>query len=133
MHELGHDLGLQHGGANSDNCKPNYMSVMNYDHFLIQRLDGSSVIDYSPPRPGVACARRARRTWPRTTSAVEVLGHQSPKASSPTPMAWAKRLSLVGAPVDWNGDGDTADSMITVNIDTSDGDSLGARTAPSNH
>jgi hypothetical protein len=26
MHELGHDLDLQHGRANSDNCKPNYMA-----------------------------------------------------------------------------------------------------------
>jgi hypothetical protein len=33
MHELGHTLGLSHGGAIEDaetNCKPNYLSVMNY-------------------------------------------------------------------------------------------------------
>ncbi len=32
MHELGHNLGLGHGGAPSDavNCKPNYLSIMNY-------------------------------------------------------------------------------------------------------
>ena len=30
MHELGHTLGLGHGGADSVNCKPNYLSVMNY-------------------------------------------------------------------------------------------------------
>jgi Domain of unknown function DUF11/CARDB len=36
MHELGHDLGLGHGGRTPDghvvntNCKPNYFSVMNY-------------------------------------------------------------------------------------------------------
>jgi len=30
-HELGHTLGLQHGGADEFNCKPNYPSVMNYD------------------------------------------------------------------------------------------------------
>lgn len=30
MHELGHPLGLQHGGADSVNNKPNYLSVMNY-------------------------------------------------------------------------------------------------------
>ena len=30
MHELGHNLGLDHGGQSSVNYKPNYLSVMNY-------------------------------------------------------------------------------------------------------
>ncbi len=30
MHELGHNLGLRHGGMDDLNCKPNYLSVMNY-------------------------------------------------------------------------------------------------------
>ena len=30
MHELGHNLGLDHGGADAHNYKPNYVSVMNY-------------------------------------------------------------------------------------------------------
>lgn len=30
MHELGHNLGLRHGGSNDLNLKPNYLSVMNY-------------------------------------------------------------------------------------------------------
>ena len=32
LHELGHSLGLDHGGETDDlmNCKPNYLSVMNY-------------------------------------------------------------------------------------------------------
>jgi hypothetical protein len=30
MHELGHNLGLRHGGADQINRKPNYVSVMNY-------------------------------------------------------------------------------------------------------
>lgn len=32
MHELGHNLGLLHGGYNNVNRKPNYNSVMNYRH-----------------------------------------------------------------------------------------------------
>lgn len=31
MHELGHTLGLGHGGGDGTNCKPNYLSVMNYE------------------------------------------------------------------------------------------------------
>lgn len=30
MHELGHNLGLRHGGDENTNDKPNYLSVMNY-------------------------------------------------------------------------------------------------------
>jgi hypothetical protein len=32
MHELGHNLGLNHGGSatNTQNCKPHYISIMNY-------------------------------------------------------------------------------------------------------
>lgn len=30
MHELGHTLGLRHGGHDDVNCKPNYLSVMSY-------------------------------------------------------------------------------------------------------
>ena len=32
MHELGHNLALQHGGQDGNNFKPNYISIMNY-HF----------------------------------------------------------------------------------------------------
>ena len=30
MHEFGHNLGLDHGGGDGINCKPNYLSIMNY-------------------------------------------------------------------------------------------------------
>ncbi len=66
MHELGHNLGLRHGGSDSVNCKPNYLSVMNYSMWQgIKRrslLDGQAqdvdndgaleaqIIDFSPAR-----------------------------------------------------------------------------------
>ena len=50
MHELGHNLGLQHGGDENTNYKPNYLSVMNYG-FQLVGLDGSgrtkAPLDYS--------------------------------------------------------------------------------------
>ncbi len=51
MHELGHSLNLHHGGSEDTNYKPNYVSVMNYDHqFGIPQNGGASIIDYSPAR-----------------------------------------------------------------------------------
>lgn len=50
MHELGHTLGLRHGGIGDDvNCKPNYYSVMNYTWQLPQswNVAGSWALDYS--------------------------------------------------------------------------------------
>ena len=38
MHELGHNLGLRHGGLDAVNYKPNYNSVMNY-RFALPGLD----------------------------------------------------------------------------------------------
>jgi len=50
MHELGHNLGLAHGGNDGNNYEPNYLSIMNYA-FQLVGLDGSgnpgAPIDYS--------------------------------------------------------------------------------------
>jgi len=46
MHELGHQLDLDHGGGDSDNHKPNHLSIMNYlFNWLIR--DGKRVLDYA--------------------------------------------------------------------------------------
>ncbi len=64
FHEIGHTLNLRHGGFESANCKPSYISVMNYHHQLGIRLTGASggqdldgdgvadgqILDFSPPR-----------------------------------------------------------------------------------
>ena len=51
LHELGHNLDLHHGGDVDDNCKPNFVSGMNYDNqFGIRRSGGGVIIDYAPPR-----------------------------------------------------------------------------------
>jgi len=46
MHELGHNLGLRHGGGDNINCKPNYLSVMNYSRQLPDFLTNRP-LDYS--------------------------------------------------------------------------------------
>lgn len=49
MHELGHNLGLKHGGAEDTNYKANYLSIMNYTYQVhgLVTPDGDHVIDYS--------------------------------------------------------------------------------------
>lgn len=49
MHELGHNLGLRHGGLDNANYKPHYLSVMNYSfQFSGLMVDGATgVMDYS--------------------------------------------------------------------------------------
>src|SRR5574340_1097243 len=55
MHELGHNLGLQHGGnvqptstnLDPDNCKPNYLSVMNYLFQYNESFPVNRPLDYS--------------------------------------------------------------------------------------
>jgi hypothetical protein len=49
MHELSHNLGLDHGGNESMNYKPNYLSLMNYNYQIIGlKVNGvSGVLDYS--------------------------------------------------------------------------------------
>jgi hypothetical protein len=46
MHELGHTLGLGHGGIDSLNYKPNYLSVMNYS-FQFDGFIGTKQFNYS--------------------------------------------------------------------------------------
>ena len=54
MHEFGHTIGLGHGGNAMPNCKPNYLSVMNYMFQLGGLVDaegvphlGYSTVDYN--------------------------------------------------------------------------------------
>jgi hypothetical protein len=48
MHELGHSLGLVHGGTSDVNCKPNYLSIMNYSFRTgLPATAGGFKIDFS--------------------------------------------------------------------------------------
>jgi len=46
MHELGHNLGLRHGGFENVNCKPNYLSVMSYTR-QFRTVVSDRPLDYS--------------------------------------------------------------------------------------
>lgn len=126
MHEIGHTLGLQHGGDVSDNCKPNYLSIMNYDHNEIQRLDGSTVLDFSPARQPDG----TRGTAP-LPDLIEDAGLDEPPALDPadphhliafTDPNRNKLFRPVGTAIDWNNMNGAVELDRTVNIDTSNAD-----------
>lgn len=53
IHELGHTLGLKHGGSDYNNYKPNYLSVMNYTFQFggVPKTDGTFNFGYSSIEP----------------------------------------------------------------------------------
>lgn len=72
MHELGHNLGLRHGGFQDLNYKPNYRSVMNY---LFQfpgtcgTLGYTSGVTFSPvQRVSISIRSIYMPTWTKTAS-----------------------------------------------------------------
>jgi hypothetical protein len=123
MHELGHTVGLSHGGAQSQslvNCKPNYVSVMNYNYPEIDSLVGLPIIDYSPPR----LSNGARGKAPLDPLNEQHLNETvALDPSDPEHLLifvnglGGLRSSPLNAPVDWNGDGDAADTDVGVNTD----------------
>jgi len=105
MHELGHTLGLAHGGGESTNYKPNYLSIMNYrfqfDYYLPERP-----LDYS---------RQALRAIDENDLDERV------GIGAATTTAWwgywavppTFYISAGAIPIDWNNDGNlTAGIML---------------------
>lgn len=93
MHELGHNLGLRHGGFEERNWKPNYNSIMNY-RYQFAGIDmngdalGDGVLDYSIGR-----------------------------APSIDEQAVEERLGIDGTtPIDWNENGSIDDTPYAANI-----------------
>jgi len=123
MHEFGHTINLRHGGDVNDNCKPNFVSVMNYDNqFGIRQVGGGTILDFSPPR-----FAGGRGVAPLPTLSENNLDESMILDSTDgsnrfvfTNPNGRKVQSALNQRVDWNSDGDTTDSGLTGNIDTAD-------------
>lgn len=103
MHELGHNLGLRHGGVDGKNCKPNHLSIMSYAWQTIG-LQPSGVFDYS------------RQTLPSLDEASlnESLGIQD--GGFTTTFGPVLNSAAGSGPIDWNLDGDGADAAVVRDI-----------------
>ena len=116
MHELGHNLRLEHGGGDDVNYKPNYLSVMNYLYEGgIPRADsiGSNVpdraltyLDYSEQALPISGNTPGALD---TTDLNEPAGLGSGTADvfSYFDANCTLRTAASNGPVDWDGDGTT--------------------------
>jgi hypothetical protein len=100
MHELGHSLGLRHGGNENANYKPNYNSIMNYQY----QLRG---VDNNCTLPGDGVLAYSHGTRPSLNeNALDEADGICEDAAPVNPLWWT----------DWNYDGDGIDTGAT-NID----------------
>jgi hypothetical protein len=109
MHELGHNLGLRHGGNENQNYKPNYNSIMSYQYQFYGvdtncTILGNGLLDYSSgTRPSLD-----------ENALDESLGICEDTA--PVNALWK---------TDWNNDGDFTD-LVAMNIDGRWGERAGS-------
>ncbi len=104
MHELGHTLGLRHGGSDHTNYKPNFHSVMNYLWQLpLRSYAGSWILDYS--RQAFNILNEDSLSEP-----AGIGGHAGHVLPMDTTFVRER------GPVDWNQDGDTHDVNVQRDI-----------------
>lgn len=108
MHEFGHNLGLPHGGSDSINCKPNYLSVLNYN-YQVEDVPGiRRPLDFS------------RSALPDLNEAAldERVGIQGP-AGRETPYGPDPLMTAAAdGPIDWNRNGVIDPGPVTADINS---------------
>ncbi|MET0133247.1 MAG: hypothetical protein ABW215_06605, partial [Kibdelosporangium sp.] len=129
MHELGHNLGLLDGGHEVHTCKPNHVSVMNYDMSDgIPRNGGGAVVDLSPARTDLnSSTKRGKAPLDQLTENDLYENRVLDPTDTVNNFVFAdgagnKRTVPLNTTPDWNGDnpagsGDDGDQRQTVNID----------------
>jgi hypothetical protein len=106
MHELGHNLNLRHGGANDDNCKPNYLSVMTYTRQINNAPIPGRQLDFS--RQSLANLNEAALGEPA--------GVGGPAGFQTAYGPGAVLVVAANAAIDWNRDGDATDVGVARDI-----------------
>jgi hypothetical protein len=112
MHELGHNLGLRHGGSDNTNYKPNYLSIMNYSFQLRGLIKNKTEFnfDYSRWNLGNFNESNFNEGTGLNAPAAEGYGTRYSCATG-TPK---KRYAFdVNKPIDWNCNGSTIDTGVS--------------------
>ena len=118
MHELGHSLGLWHGGGWGDyrNCKPNYLSIMSYS-LQFKNFEPDRPLDYS----------RVALATLNEFSLNESAGIGGPSARKTIFGVNGIPKPPVGAsgPIDWNGIGGINVSNVSADVNRIDSANCG--------
>jgi hypothetical protein len=119
MHELGHNLGLHHGGNDDMNFKPNYLSIMNYS-FADPDRAGIPGIGITYSRWGTDSLNLLDEASIAEKDGVIVKDGSSVPSGAKTvyycPKNGATKVVPVGQPIDWNCDQKIADTRESANI-----------------
>ena len=117
MHELGHCLGLDHGGGDSINNKPNYVSVMNYLWQFpgVTRSGAAGIVDYSNAALNALNEAALDETVGLGPAAAGVaISHWVP-AVGVAPAAFVQ-VPDGSKPIDWDGDGVATNKNVAVDV-----------------
>ena len=121
MHELGHNLGLQHGGLDTVNYKPNYLSIMNYFFSTtgLYHNGRNGFLDYSrfPSIPSLNKQSLNEAVGLNGGPAIAAFGtdYYCPGGIQGTNTGLQKVANPNG-PIDWNCDGNPTESGVNANI-----------------
>ncbi len=112
LHELGHNLGLRHGGNVDENCKPNYLSVMSYS---LQFSDyvSNRPLDYS--RSSLGQLNEPGLSEPNGVSPASIPAGMS-TVYGPNSALVSPPLSLPTNPINWDRDTNPSETGIAANI-----------------
>lgn len=113
MHELGHNLNLNHGGGPLDvvNCKPNYLSIMSFSRQFSDLVSDRSLdfshqkLDPTPLRESALNEINGVQSYVRNPSERVVYG--------PTPPV---TLPTTGGPINWDNSGGANNQSATADI-----------------
>lgn len=153
-HEFGHTAERRHGGeAFEPNCKPGYLSVMNYLYQLRGLVDDSGVphVDFSDDTPfvdvdesavqeGVFSSSRFRLGWYAPLDFSYLKDRRMPARSrcDGSPVEEGERMVRIdartsGAPIDWNANDDIDAAAFAQDVNYNrrvNGSGAGASTGP---
>lgn len=138
MHELGHNLGLEHGGNENANFKPNYISIMNYMYSnnglpTIGNNEGDRYYYYRYVYAGeskfstyLQNGTRSLQNHAYSDSMVIDYSDGTSKELNEASISEPKGLLRdTSGGVDFNGDGDKTDSNLSMNLNPTDSSNVG--------